>query len=75
MFTQRHIRYVKRHFTFRTGPNFGSSDFIGSLRGQSEMALNGMSSDPRNRVDNLDLILMRLGPKINVSIAEWDITG
>ena len=62
---------VTLHFApFATGPNFGSSDFIGSLRGQSEMALNGMLSDPRNRVDNLDLVLMRLGPKINVSIAE-----
>ena len=42
-----------------TGPNFGSSDFIGSLRGQSEMTLNGMSSDPHNGVNSLDLILMR----------------
>ena len=43
-----------------TGPNFGSSDFIGSLRGQSEMTLNGMSSGPHNGVKSLDLILMRL---------------
>ena len=34
-----------------------SSDFIGSLRGQSEMTLNGMSSDPHNGVNSLDLIL------------------
>ena len=43
-----------------TGSNFGSSYFIGSLRGQSEMTLNGMSSDPHNGVNSLDLILMRL---------------
>ena len=43
-----------------TGPNFGSSNFIGSLRGQSEMTLNGMSSDPHNGVISLTLILMRL---------------
>ena len=45
-----------------TRPKFGSSDFIGSLRGQSEMTLNGMSSDPHNGVNSLDLILMRLAP-------------
>ena len=44
-----------------SGPNFGSSDFIGSLRGQSKMTLNGMSSDPYNKVNSLDMILMRLG--------------
>ena len=44
-----------------TGPNFGSSYFIGSLRGQSEMTLNGMSSDPHNGVNSLDLILATLG--------------
>ena len=33
-----------------TGPNFGSSDSIGSLKGQSEMTLNGISSDPNNLV-------------------------
>ena len=54
MFTQRHIRYVKRFAPFATGPNLGSSDFIGSLRGQSEMTLNGMSSDPHNGVNSLD---------------------
>ena len=43
-----------------TGPNFGSSDFIGSLRGQTEMTLNGMSSDPHNGMNSLDLIVMRL---------------
>ena len=43
-----------------TGPNFGSSGIIGSLSGQSEMSLNGRSSDPHNRVNSLDLILMRL---------------
>ena len=46
-----------------TGPNFGSSDSIGSLKGQSEMTLNGMSSE----VNSLDLILMRL-------VAAWDRT-
>ena len=33
-----------------TGPKFGSSDSIGSLKGQSEITLNGMSSDPNNAV-------------------------
>ena len=49
-----------RFAPFATGPNFGSSDFIGSLRGQSEMILNGMLSNPPNGVNSLDLILMRL---------------
>ena len=31
-----------------TGSKFGSSEFIGSLKGQSEMTLNGMLSDPNN---------------------------
>ena len=31
-----------------TGPKSGSSDSIGLLKGQSEMSLNGMSSDPNN---------------------------
>ena len=31
-----------------TGPTFGSGDSIGSLKGQSEMTLNAMSSDPNN---------------------------
>ena len=31
-----------------TGPTFGSSDSIGSFKSQSEMTLNGMSSDPNN---------------------------
>ena len=43
-----------------TGPNFGSSDFIDSLGGQFEKTLSGMSSDPHNEVNSLDLILMRL---------------
>ena len=54
------IRYVNITLRFAplgTGPDFGSSDFIGSLRGQSE---NGMLSDPHNGVNSLDLILMRL---------------
>ena len=34
-----------------TGPNFGSSDSIGLLKSQSEMTLNGMSSDPNNAVE------------------------
>ena len=46
-----------------TGPNFGSSDFIGSLGGQSEMTHNLMSLDPHNGVNSLDLILMRLRRK------------
>ena len=33
-----------------TGPNFGSSDSIGSLKDQSAMTVNGMSSDPNNAV-------------------------
>ena len=33
-----------------TSPNFGSSDSIGSLKGQSELTLSGMSSDPNNAV-------------------------
>ena len=41
--------YVSRHLA--TGPNFGSSETIGSLKGQSEMTLNGMSSDPNNAVN------------------------
>ena len=41
--------------------NFESSNFIGSLRGQSEVTLNGMSSDPHKRMNILGLILMRLG--------------
>ena len=43
-----------------TGLNSGSSGFIESLRGQSEMTLNWMSSDPHNGENSLDLILMRL---------------
>ena len=59
------VSSVTSHVTLRfapltTGPNFGSSDFIGSLRGQFEMTLNRMSSDPHKGVDSLDLILMRL---------------
>ena len=42
------------------GLNFGSSDSIGSLKGQAEMTLNRMSSDPNNAANSLDLILMRL---------------
>ena len=52
-----------------TGMTFGRtscSDFIGSLRGQSEMVLHGMSSDPHNGVNSLDLILIRL---------QWRKTG
>ena len=42
---------VALHFApLATSPNFGSSDSIGSLKGQSEMTLNGMSSDPNNAV-------------------------
>ena len=49
------------HFApLATGLNFGSSDSIGSLKGQSEMTLNRMLSDPNNTVNSLDLILMRL---------------
>ena len=71
MFTQRHIRYVKRHFIFRAigyRPNFGSSDFIGSLRVQSEITLNGMSLDQHNGVNSLDLILIRLPEN---SLFDW----
>ena len=37
---------------------FGSSDFIGLLRGQSEMTLNGMSSDPHNGINSLMRLVM-----------------
>ena len=33
-----------------TGPKFGSRDSIGSLKGQPEMTLSRMSSDPNNAV-------------------------
>ena len=33
-----------------TGPKFGSIDSVGSLKGQSDMTLNGMSLDPNNAV-------------------------
>ena len=52
-----------------TGPNFGSSDFIGSLRGQSEMTHNRMLSDPYNGVNSSDLILMRLPSLISLCCA------
>ena len=54
-------RVTLRFALLATGPNFGRSDFIGLSRGQSEMTVNGMSSYPHNRVNSLDLILMRLG--------------
>ena len=44
---------LRRHFTFApwaTSHDFGSSDSIGSLKGQSEMTLSRMSSDPNNTV-------------------------
>ena len=34
-----------------TGPKFGSSDSIGSLKGHSLITLNTMSSDPNNAVN------------------------
>ena len=47
--------HVTLHFApLATGQNFERSDFIGLLRGQSEMTLNGMSSDPHNGVNSLD---------------------
>ena len=52
-FTERHIHYVKCTFTFRAigyRPNFGSSNSTDLLKGQSEMTLNQMSSDPNNAV-------------------------
>ena len=49
MFTQRHIR-ILRFAPWATGYDFGSSDSTGSLKSQSEMTLNGMSSDPNNPV-------------------------
>ena len=50
-----HTRSFTSNATLRfaplaTCPNFGSSDSTGSLNGQSEMTLNGMSSDPNNAV-------------------------
>ena len=60
VYTTSHPLRQTSHYV--TGPNFGSSDFIVSLRCQSEMTLNGMSSDPHNGVNSLDLILMRLPP-------------
>ena len=56
---------ILRFAPLATGPSFGSTDFIGSLRGHSEMTLNGMSSDPHNGVNSLDPILMRLTEQEN----------
>ena len=71
------VTSVTSHVTLRFAPlatetNFGSSDFIGSLRGKSEMTLNGMSSDPHNRVNSLDLSLMRLPqiPENNTAVPQ-----
>ena len=55
---------------FATGPNFGSSDSIGSLIGESEMTLSGMSSDPNNAVNSLDLILTRSGRQSKLLIGQ-----
>ena len=57
-----------RFVPLTTGPNCGSSDFIGLLKGQSEMTLNGMWSDPNNAVNSLDLILMRLMVSIFIKV-------
>ena len=47
---------------FATGPNFGSSDSIGSLKGQSELTLNGMSSYPNNAVKQFGSDFNEIGP-------------
>ena len=60
------IDQTSRFAPLATGPNFGNSDFIGSLRSQSEMILNWMSSDPHNGVNSLDLIFMRLNVQLTV---------
>ena len=65
MFTQCHIHYITSNVTLgfaplATGPNFGSSDSIGSLKGQAEMTLKAMSSDPNNAVKQFRSDLMRL---------------
>ena len=55
-----------------TGPSFGSSDLIGSLKVQSEMTLKGMSSDPHYEVNSLDRengrrnVFMTKSPRKNV---------
>ena len=68
-----HIHYVKRHFTFRaTGYRSEFWNSTGSLKGQSEMILKWMSSDPNNAVKQLDLILMRLSNAIGCS---WHENG
>ena len=41
---------ILRFAPLATSPNFESSDSIGSLKGQSEMTLNRMSSYPNNAV-------------------------
>ena len=49
--TSHSLRQTSLRFApLATGPKFGSSDSTGSLKGQSEMTLNGMSSDPNNAV-------------------------
>ena len=49
------VKFITSNFILRiapwaTGHDFGSSDSIGSLKGQFEMTLNGISSDPDNAV-------------------------
>ena len=54
-----HIHYVTLCFVpLATGLNLGSSDSTGLLKGPSEMALNGISSDINNTVNSLDLIII-----------------
>ena len=52
IYTMSHLlRQTALHFMpSATGPKFGSSNSNGPLKGQSEMTLNGMSSDPNNAV-------------------------
>ena len=44
------LNFTLRFVPLAAGPKFGSSNSIDSLKGQSEMSLNGMSSGPNNAV-------------------------
>ena len=51
MFAMSHPLRQKSFFLpWATSHDFESIDVIGSLKGQSEMTHNGMSSDPNNAV-------------------------
>ena len=65
---------VTSNFTFHA-IGYRANDSIGSLKGQSEMTLNGMSLDPNNAVNSLDLILMRLLCTYHCFPPEWGYPG